>query len=129
MNWDKLSRQLNRQNWLILLLLAGTSYFLASPAFTLGVILGGFVVIINFRALQHTIRSAFSPDGVMKETKGVLIAKTYFRLAIMGAVVCMLIACGWVNPVGLAIGLSILVISIVQVGIRAAWKISSGEAI
>jgi len=129
MDWDRLSRQLNKQNWMILLLLAGSSYFLMKPAFTLGVILGGFMIILNFRVLERTVQSAFSPASVMKKAKGVLIAKTYFRLAIMAGLIYALITRGWVDPVGLAIGLSIVVISIVHLGIRAAWKLSSGEAI
>jgi hypothetical protein len=34
-----------------------------------------------------------------------------------------------VNPIGLAIGLSIVVFSIINIGIRAVLKTSSGEAI
>ncbi len=100
-----------------------------SATFTLGVILGGLIIIANFSVLQHTIRCAFSDQGAMWGKKISLIAKSYFRLAIMGLIIYILIAKGWVNPLGLAVGLSIVIFSILNFGIRTAWKTSSREAI
>jgi hypothetical protein len=97
--------------------------------FTLGVILGGLMIIANFSLLHHTMRSAFSDQGVMKGKKMALIAKFYFRLAIMGLIIYILITNGWVNPLGLAVGLSIVVLSILNFGIRAVWRTSSREAV
>ena len=105
MDWEKLVKQLRTQNWIILMILAAASYFFMSSEFTLGIILGGFIIIANFNVLQHTIRCAFSPDGAMKNNKLAIMAKYYFRLAILGIIIYMLITNGWVNPVGLAIGL------------------------
>lgn len=129
MDWERLSKALRIQNWITLLILGGASFLFMSHTFTLGVILGGFIIISNFNLLQRTIRKAFSPQGVMQTNKIALIAKYYFRLAIMGIILYILITKGWVHPVGLVVGLSIVVISIIHIGIRAAWKISSGEAI
>ena len=100
-----------------------------SATFTLGVILGGLIIIANFSVLQHTIRSAFSDQGAMLGKKISVIAKFYFRLAIMGLIIYILITNGWVNPIGLAVGLSIVIFSILNFGIRTAWKTSSREAI
>jgi ATP synthase I chain len=129
MDWEKLVKQLRAQNWIILMILGSTSFFLMSSTFTLGIILGGLIIIGNFNVLQHTIRCSFSPDGVMKNNKLAIVAKYYFRLAILGIIIYILITNGWVNPIGLAIGLSIVVFSIINIGIRAVWKTSSGEAI
>ncbi len=129
MDWEKLVKQLRAQNWIILMILGIASFFLMSSTFTLGIILGGLIIIANFNVLQHTIRSSFSPDGVMKNNKLAIVAKYYFRLAILAVIIYILITNGWVNPIGLAIGLSIVVFSIVSIGIRAVWKTSSGEAI
>ena len=65
----------------------------------------------------------------MKTNKMAIIAKYYFRLAIMGIIIYILVTNGWADPIGLVIGLSIVVISIIHMGIRAAWKTSSGEAV
>lgn len=129
MDWDRISKIVSHYNWINLLVFGLASFFLMSPFFTLGVILGGLIIIANFRILQHTIRSAFAPGGNMKTTKLSIIAKYYFRLAIMGIIIYILVTKGLVDPIGLAVGLSIVVFSIVLMGVRSAWKISSGEAL
>jgi len=57
-----------------------------------------------------------------------IVAKYYFRLALLGIIILAAIASGRVNPVGLTLGLSIVVISIIATGIEAAFKTPSGEA-
>ena len=128
-NKDKLLRQIKTNNWIFLLILGSLSSAFMSPSFTLGVILGGLIIIANFSVLQHTILSAFSDQGAMATKKISVIANFYFRLAIMGLIIYILITTGWVNPIGLAIGLSIVIFSILSFGIRTAWKTSSREAI
>jgi hypothetical protein len=129
MDWEKLAKAIRRQNWIILLLLAFASYLLMRPAFTLGVILGGLMIIANFNVLQRTVRRSFGTDGRMAGNPFGIVGKYYLRLLVMGAMIYLLISRFGVDPVGLVVGLSIVVISIVQFGIRAAWKLSSGEAV
>ena len=126
---DKLLRQIKTNNWIFLLILGSLSSLFMSVTFTLGVILGGLIIIANFSVLQHTIRSAFSDQGAMLAKKISVIANFYFRLAIMGLIIYILITTGWVNPLGLAVGLSIVIFSILNFGIRTAWKTPSREAI
>jgi len=126
---EKLLRQITTTNWIFLLILGSLSSVFMSVTFTLGVILGGLIIIANFSVLQHTIRYAFSDQGAMGGKKISIVAKYFFRLAIMGLIIYILITNGWVNPIGLAIGLSIVVFSILNFGIRTAWKTSSREAI
>ena len=128
-NKEKLLRQITTTNWIFLLILGSLSSVFMSAAFTLGVILGGLIIIANFSVLQHTIRYAFSDQGAMGGKMASIIAKYYFRLAIMGLIIYILITNGWVNPIGLAVGLSIVIFSILNFGIRTAWKTSSREAI
>jgi len=129
MDWRILYHEIKMLNWLILLALSVASYFLMSPAWTLGVILGGFVIIVNFSMLQHTVRQAFSRDGNMIRGKAAIIAKYYLRLVGLGIVIYLLITRGWVDPVGLAVGLSTVVLSIVVMGIHMALKTRTREAI
>ncbi|MBW2284920.1 MAG: ATP synthase subunit I [Deltaproteobacteria bacterium] len=129
MDWEKLAKRMRAQNWIILLVLGLASFFLMSDAFTLGLILGGLVIIANFNALAHTLRKAFTPKGKVKSRKMVLIGKYYVRLFALGAIIYVLITYGRVDPVGLTVGLSIVVFSIMGIGIRTAWKLSSGEAV
>lgn len=129
MEWRKVSKVIRTFNWIILFVLASTSFLFTSPAFTLGIILGGLIIIANFNVLQHTVIRGFSPDESLHGRKASIIAKYYLRLAAMGFIIFILIRQQWVHPVGLAIGLSIVVVSIVCLGIHMIWKTSSREAI
>ena len=129
MNPDKLLQKIRFYNWIILMITGCLSFLFMSANFTLGVILGGLIIIGNFRLLQNTIRAAFPTGGVMKRNKGTIIIKFYFRLAILGLILYMLITNGWVNPLGLTAGLSIVVITILYVGIQAVFRTSSREAV
>jgi len=129
MEWRKLSKVLRTFNWAILFVLASISFFFMSSAFTLGIILGGLIIIANFNVLQHTVRKGFSSDGSLQGRKAPIIAKYYLRLAAMGFIIFVLIRQQWVHPAGLAVGLSIVVASIVCLGIHMIWKTSSGEAV
>ena len=117
MEWKNLYRDLKRLNWLVLLLLASASCFVMSPAFTAGIIVGGLMVIANFHVLQHTIRQGFSADDSRTTKKASVIAKYYLRIAAMGILIYFFISQKWVDPVGLTVGLSIVVIGIVSLGI------------
>ena len=128
MDWQKAYGDLKKLNWFTLLIMSLISYFLLSQSLTLGIILGGFIIIANFSLLQHTIRRGFSSEGVMSTTKFFIIVKYYFRLLALGIVIAFLIKRGWVDPVGLALGLSTVVISIVSFGIKRALKTVTGEA-
>jgi hypothetical protein len=126
---NKVLKQIRTDNWIILLILGTLSSVFMSAPFTLGVITGGLIIIANFSALQHTIRCAFSDQGAFRGKKLALIAKSYFRLAFMGLIIYILITNGWVDPIGLAVGLSIVIFSILNLGVRSAWRTSSREAI
>ena len=128
MDWEKTYKDLKKLNWFNLLIMSLASYVLFSQPFTLGIILGGFIIIVNFKVLQHTIRRGFSSQGVLSATKFFIILKYYLRLLVLGAVICYLIKRGWVHPVGLAVGLSTVVVSIVSFGIKTAFKTVTGEA-
>ena len=129
MDPNRLLRDLKTCNWMTLMVLGALSFFFMRPAFTLGVIVGGFAIIADFGVLQHTIRRAFSNQGAMKAKKLVLIGKYYFRLAILGVIIYILITNGWVDPIGLTVGLSTIVISILNLGIRSVFRTSSREAV
>jgi hypothetical protein len=128
MDWKTLHRVLGTLNWLILLVLSLFSYFLMSPSWTMGLILGGLITIANFNLLQHTIRGAFSSHGLDKAAGVSIVAKYYVRLIGLGVILFVLITRRWVDPVGLAVGLSTVVFSIVGIGISMALKTSTTEA-
>ena len=129
MEWKILYRDLRRMNWLILLLLASASCFVMSPAFTAGIIIGGLMVMVNFHVLQHIIRQVFFPDSSRKKRKRSVIIMYYIRLAAMGILIYFFLAQKWIDPVGLTVGLSVVVIGIVSIGIQMIRKIFSKETV
>jgi hypothetical protein len=129
MDWEKACKDIKAMNWIILLILGVAGFYLMSPAFTLGIILGGLIIIINFNVLQRTIRNSFGPDGVLSVKGNTIVVKYYFRLAILGIIIYILVTHDWVDPVGFTVGLSTIVLSIFYFGIRLIWKKSSEETI
>jgi len=128
MDWEKTYKDISKRNWITLLILSTFSFFLMSRLLTTGIIVGGLIVIFNFDLLQHTMRRAFPSGEELKTKKIFLIGKSYFRLLALGIIVYLLIRLEVVDPIGLTIGLSTVVFSIVSFGISCAFKTTNREA-
>ena len=96
------------------------SLFFAPLKFALGVLLGGFISILNFHWMERGLRGLFQSTG--SNVKGPVLIKYYIRLAITAVVLYFLIAYETVNVIGLLIGLSVVVITIVITLIFALTK-------
>ncbi|PKN70456.1 MAG: hypothetical protein CVU52_09005, partial [Deltaproteobacteria bacterium HGW-Deltaproteobacteria-10] len=79
--------------------------------FALGILLGGFISIINFFWMERGLRDLFS--NTSKNVKAPVMVKYYIRLALTAVVLYFLIANDTVNVIGLLIGLSVVVINII----------------
>ncbi len=99
-----------RSNWILLALAAAVGHFTASSGVTLGIIAGGLIVTINFHLLYRTLKKSLTPPHLA--SPNVVLVKYYIRFIISGLVILLLIAGGYVNPLGLFIGLSVVVASI-----------------
>jgi hypothetical protein len=128
MEWKKLHSILRMVNWLVLLALSSAGYFIMSPFWTAGVILGGLIAIANFNVLQHTIRGAFSPKGIHQGARFSIVGKYYLRLLVLGVIIYFLITRGWIDPVGLVVGLSTVIFGIIGFGISMALRTRTREA-
>jgi hypothetical protein len=128
MEWKIIYEEIRVKNWIVLLILSSAGYFFLSPGQTFGIIMGGLLIIANFKVFQRSIQKAFSPDGLLKKSNISIIIRYYVRLLVLGAIIAILIGKGWADPIGLAIGLSTLVISISVMGIRMAIKVFAEEA-
>lgn len=128
MEWDLIYGDLKKKNWIILLFFSSISYFTLSPSHTLGIIVGGLVSIANFAFMQHALKKAFGTDCRRKAKKISIFLYYYFRLLILGIVIFFLLKYQWVNPVGLILGLSTVVVAIAFMGISMAFKTKGGEA-
>ena len=128
MDWAETYNHLKKRSWVILLVLTLISFFFTSTSLTLGVILGGVIAIINFDVLQRNILRTFPANGGAKVKKIFVIGIFYLRFLVLGAVIYFLIRLGWVDPIGLTVGLSTVVFSIISFGIHNAFKSVTGEA-
>ncbi len=117
---DPLQRKLEITNWIILAILFVPSFILAPTKFYLGVLLGGFISILNFHGMEIGLRGVFrNPAGNVRRPA---MIKYYLRLALTAVILFFLISTDTVNIIGLIIGLSVVVINIVFTMITALAK-------
>ncbi len=116
----------SRANWVLLAGATAAAALLAPLDFALGVLSGGLIVTINFHLLARTLQRALKPPHLASHHA--VLAKYYLRFIASGFVIFLLIAGGVVNPLGLVIGLSVVVMSIILATIREVKKIIFKEA-
>ncbi len=109
-NDEKIPRLGFFASWVILgaASLVGVLFF--SWAFVLGIVSGGLIAALNFSIMSRTLKKALSVD--IKAGYGSVIAKYYLRLLVSGLAILGLLATDVVHPIGLIIGLSVVVAGI-----------------
>ena len=117
---DQLQKKIELSNWITLGVILVPSLIFAPVKFSLGVLLGGFISILNFYWMEKGLRGLFQKTG--GNVKGPVLIKYYIRLAITAMVLYFLIAYETVNVIGLLIGLSVVVINIIITVIFALAK-------
>ncbi|OPY90465.1 MAG: ATP synthase I chain [Syntrophus sp. PtaU1.Bin208] len=106
-----LQRKLEITNWVVLGLLLLGSTVLQSFHFSLGVLLGGLISIVNFYWLHQNLRNTF--QRLMDGSKSSILLKYCVRLAVTAVVLYLIIAYRIADVLGLLLGLSIVVINMV----------------
>ncbi len=102
--------EIGRRNWIILTLLTLLSLPWQSLEISLGVVSGGLLAIIGYRWLFRSLQRMLATPSP-RSARSFQI--NYFvRLGTLGAALFALIALARVNPIGLAVGLSVVVINI-----------------
>ena len=107
---SRLIRQMNRRNLILLAVLTALSLVLASPRFSAGVVSGGLLVLGAFAWQQRNIR-LFTHEPTRAMGRKVLFG-FFLRLLIIGLLLIALLRFLHVDPIGLATGLSIVVINL-----------------
>jgi len=88
--------------------------------FTLGMVLGGFISIVNFHWLERDLRKVF---GRLSERSGSFLMLKYFlRFAVTAVALYFIITGNIIDIVGLLVGLSTVVITMVVTAIAAFSK-------
>jgi hypothetical protein len=97
-------------NWIIFISASAAGLLMCPPNFARGIIFGGLIVTVNFHMLYRTLKKAFTPPRLTSHN--VILAKYYVRFVVSGLIIFFLISNHYVNPIGLFIGLSVVVVSI-----------------
>ncbi|MGM0418480.1 MAG: ATP synthase subunit I [Thermodesulfobacteriota bacterium] len=114
-------------NWVLLALFFIVSFSFYSFSVTAGVLLGGLIVSINFHLLSRTLKKALNPESPAGYQS--VIAKYYIRFTVSGLIIFLLLANNIVAPLGLIIGLSVVVTSFFLASILEIKKIIFKEAV
>ena len=116
-----------RANWIIFGAASIAGFTIFSKSVALGILFGGLLVTINFHLLAKTLKKALTPPHLASHN--VVLAKYYLRFLISGFIIFLLIAGHIVHPVGLVIGLSIVVFSIILATLCEVKKLLFKEAV
>jgi hypothetical protein len=116
-----------RANWVLFTIATMAGVIFAPLTFTLGILSGGLIVTINFHLLARTLRNALTPPHL--SSHNVVIAKYYVRFIVSGLIIFFLISQHIVNPLGLFVGLSVVVASIVMAALCELKHLMVKEAV
>jgi hypothetical protein len=108
---DPLQQKLERLNWVILALFVLMSLIFMPAPFTLGVLLGGLISIVNFFWLKRDLRVVFG--SLTGRAKAAVMFRYYIRFFVSAVIIFFIISRTVADVMGLLIGLSIVVINIV----------------
>jgi hypothetical protein len=111
-------------NLVALAVLAAGAFALAPLESALSVLMGGAIALANFRLLEHNVRRSLHPARSGKPgVVGAALVRYYLRFLATAAVIFVLIRQGLAEPVGLLLGLSVVIISIFAWGAVQARKL------
>jgi ATP synthase I subunit len=112
---DNLLTILFRGSWLLLALFTVIGAIVVSTNFALGLLAGGLLAIANFawlgRSLDRLLRQQLPPDTASRIAQ----MRHLLRLALLGIAIYLLVVVARVDLLGLLLGLSVVVITILIV--------------
>ena len=125
-------RHLKIANWVVLSLLVAGGYVGVGREFALGVLVGGLLVVVNFHLLHRFLKGTLERAQIDGENKGqaqaFFAAKQLLRFFGLLVIVYFLVRHGWVNVIGLVVGLSTVVLTLTLLGINEMIKLKNKEA-
>ena len=117
---QRLLKFVTHSNWILFFVASIIGLVLLPPDFARGIIFGGLIVTINFHLLYRTLKKSFRPSRLSSHR--VVLAKYYIRFLISGLIIFVLISGHYVDPLGLFIGLSVVVASIMLATVSELTK-------
>ena len=123
---QRIIKFVTRSNWILFGVASILGFVLLSRHVALGIFFGGLLVTINFHLLAKTLQKALAPPHLASHN--LVLAKYYLRFLVSGFIIFLLIAGRIVHPVGLVVGLSIVVFSIILATVCEVKKLIFKEA-
>jgi hypothetical protein len=117
---DPFQQRIETINWITLAVFVLISLILLSYRFSLGVLLGGFISIVNFHWLSHDIKKVFKI--INDRSKSRVMFKYYIRFSITAVVLYFIVSNNIVDVIGLLVGLSTVLINIVLIAAMTLLK-------
>ncbi len=124
---QRLIQFVKRANWVLFAVVSLAGLLLAPADFARGVIFGGLIVPITFHLSARTHKKALTPPRLASHQA--IIAKYYLRFIASGIIIFFLISQHIVNPLGLFIGLSVVVASITLATLMEVKRLICKEAV
>lgn len=122
----KLLRFITLTNWIVFCMVTTSGFILAPGPFAWGILAGGLIVTINFQLMYRSLKLVLGPPHVANIS--VILGKYYLRFLVTVVIIYVLIADHYVHPLGLIIGLSVVVTSIFIATFNEIRKIIFKEA-
>lgn len=116
---EQLLGDIARRNWVVLTGLVLLSLLWRSAAVTLGVLSGGLVAIGGYLWLHYSLKKVIATPS--RHSARSFKISYIVRLGSLAAVLLLLIAVARVNPLGLAAGLSVVVINILWTTLKRSF--------
>lgn len=124
---EALLRRIELVYSVLLLVLTGGAVIWFSWKTALSVLLGGGIVIVSFQVLKWQLRRALQIPGRIPSKAAVFISY-YLRFLATLVVVFLVLYLGWATPLPFLVGLSVVVLSIVLVGVIEYLMMKKGES-
>ena len=126
-------RTLKLANWMALGLLVILGFLWQGPKFGLGVLMGGLLVVFNFHWLHRNLkglleRPARSPENGQGSAKAFFALRQMLRFWVTLVILYLLLRQDWVSVIGLVVGLSTTVVTLMAVAVIEVIKLKKKEA-
>jgi ATP synthase I chain. len=107
-----LQKKLETRNWIILGIFLVVSLIFMPYRFTLGILLGGLISIINFYWLSRGLQKVFRQ--FLGRARSSIVIRYYIRITVTGVALFFIITRTPADVIGLLIGLSVVVVNTIS---------------
>jgi hypothetical protein len=124
---EELLRRIELASAILLLVFTSAALVWFSWKAVSGVFLGGIIVIASFQVLKWQLRRALQKPGKLPSKAGLFVSY-YLRFLATLVLVFFALYLGLATPIPFLVGLSIMVLSIVVVGVFEFFMMKKGES-